>query len=86
QPDQGPIPTADPIRSLVCSATLVGPNFRAAIIGDAVYRVGQKVPSKGPIQYVLKEVLPDRVLLEREGRVESLRIHPHSVDDDQEGQ
>ena len=86
QSDHGPSPISDPINTLICSATLVGPNLRAAIIGDKVYQVGQLVPFKGPIQYSLKEVHPDGVLLEREGKVVTLKVPQRSVDIDEEGQ
>lgn len=56
----------DPERFLVLSATLAG-NGGAAIISDRVYRIGQEVPNEGPIRFVLRDVRPDRVVLERAG-------------------
>lgn len=65
---------ADPIYTLVCSSTIVGPDFRVAIIDSEIYEVGQMVPADGPIQYVLKDILKDRVLLERDGKVTPLKV------------
>ena len=78
--EQAVATSADPLHDLVCSSTLVGPQFRAAIIGDKLYQIGQKVPRDGPIQYVLKDVLPDRVLLERDGKVTPLEIPRPALD------
>ena len=65
---------ADPIYTFVCSSTIVGPDFRVAIIDSEIYEVGQMVPADGPIQYVLKDILKDRVLLERDGKVTPLKV------------
>jgi hypothetical protein len=65
---------ADPIYTLVCTSTIVGPDFRAAIIDNEIYEVGQIVPADGPVQYVLKDILKDGVLLERDGKVTPLKV------------
>jgi hypothetical protein len=64
----------DPNRFLVLSATLAGRNGGAAVIGDYVYRVGQEVPNEGPVRFVLREIRPDRVILERAGNLFDLRL------------
>jgi hypothetical protein len=64
---------SDPNGFLVLSGTLAG-DGGAAIISDYVYRVGQEVPKKGPIRFVLKDIRPDRVLLERAGTLFELRM------------
>src|SRR5262245_4387469 len=65
---------SDPSRFLVLSATLAGLGGGAAVIGDRVYRLGQEVPDQGPVRYVLKEIRPDRVVLERAGNLFDLRL------------
>lgn len=68
KPDMEITSHRDPIRSLGCSGTLVGEQGSAAVIGDEVYRLGQEVPRKGTVRYVLKEIRLDRVVLERAGK------------------
>jgi hypothetical protein len=58
----------DPINRLELSGVVVGPGGGAAIIGETVYRVGQRVPEEGPIQYTLKTVERAKVVLERDGK------------------
>jgi hypothetical protein len=65
---------SDPNRFLVLSATLAGGSGGAAIISDRVYRIGQEVPNEGPIRFVLKDIRPDKVLLERAGTIFELRL------------
>ncbi len=69
----------DPIRSMELTATLAGNKEGAAIIGDRTYRVGDEVPKKGPIRYVVKEIRQDRVLLERAGHVVEIRMKDSGV-------
>ena len=64
----------DPSKSLVCSSILVGPSIRLAVIGDDTCQVGDKIPSKGPVQYRIKEILEDRVVLERDGDEVTLHL------------
>jgi hypothetical protein len=64
----------DPINRLELSGVVVGPSGGAAIIGEAVYRVGQRVPEEGPIQYTLKTVERARVVLERDGKTFELAL------------
>ena len=75
-PKTDPTPNADPIKRLACSSILLGPDYRAAIIGEHTYRVGEMVPRDEPsqYQYLLKEVRDDRVLLERDGDIVELEI------------
>jgi hypothetical protein len=68
-------PVEDPLRGLVLSAVLAGGDGGAAVINDIVYRIGQKVPEKSAIQYVLKDIRKDRVLLDRAGKVEELLLN-----------
>lgn len=67
-------PPVDPIHTLICSSTIVGPSFRAAIIDNEFYEVGQMVPADGPVQYMVKDILKDQVLLERDGKVTPLKV------------
>lgn len=74
------IPTeSDPLRTMVLSAILAGADGGAAVINDVAYRVGQKVPEKGPIRYVLKEIRQDRVFLERAGKLEELSLNDTAI-------
>jgi hypothetical protein len=65
-------PAEDPLSGLILSAVLSGGDGGAAVINDIVYRIGQQVPEKGAIRYVLKEIRKDRVLLDRAGKLEEL--------------
>lgn len=65
---------SDPLRNLVLSAILVGAEGSAAVVNDVVYRIGQKIPEEGSIRYILKDIRQDRVVLERSGKLEELRI------------
>jgi hypothetical protein len=74
--DTALLQAADPIKTFVCSGTLVGPHVRAAVIGDHVYQVGDLIPSEGPVRYLVKDILRDKVLLEREGNTVAIPIQP----------
>src|SRR5207247_410004 len=65
---------SDPNRLLALTATLAGGRGGAAVISDRVYRVGQEVPNEGPVRFLLKEIRPDRVVLERAGNLFELRL------------
>ncbi len=62
EPARAPEP---PAARLVLSSTLVGSRIRGAIINNKVYRVGQEIDESN--HAVVKDILPDRVLLERNG-------------------
>lgn len=64
----------DPARELVCSSIVIGSTARAAIINGVIYRIGDRVPRKGPAQFVVKDILPDQVVLERDGQDVNLAI------------
>ena len=65
---------SNPLGTLVLSAILYAGQNSAAIINDVVYRIGQEVPERGRIRWVIKDVRPDRVLLERAGKIDELRL------------
>ena len=72
--DEPPPPVAaaitPPSLGLTLSGTIVSPERRAAVIGGRVYAEGSRlelVNRDGPIVFVLSEVGPRHVVLEREG-------------------
>jgi type II secretory pathway component PulC len=60
-------PVADPLPTMALSAVVVGSDGGLAIINNEVFRVGDEVPRNGPVRYILTRILPDKVVLEREG-------------------
>jgi len=74
KPEPETRPESDLLRSLVLSAILAGPEGGAAVINDVVYRIGEEVPQKGSIRYILKDIRQDKVFLERAGILEVLPL------------
>ncbi len=71
---------ADPLTAMALSGVLVSSSGGAAIINSRVYRIGDEIPRDGPVRYVLKHILPDKVVLEREGNSFEMKVARKQAD------
>ena len=72
--------TTDVVSSLVLDATYVQGDRRMALISGRVYTPGKRLAETGPgALYVVKEVLPDRVLIQSRSRTGELTYRNSDV-------
>lgn len=64
---------------LVLNSTVVGPHRRTAIVNGKIYREGRKLRAEGGLEFVVAQVGPRKVVLEREGQQYVLAIAPPTV-------